>query len=133
MNAYLDGQYMDDIAIGAELPPVELSFPLNIDVFSHPQSETDHDSEEMDSTSYGEEDDVQDTSSYSLLSNSGQLPIIDEVNEFITDRAQHRLHQSLDQLKRETEESSSATYDPSVNESMESTVSPEETSTVTNI
>ncbi len=96
ISVYLDGQYMDEIAIGAAIPPVKLSFPINPDVVSPPQSETEAESEYMDSTSNGDEDFNQDTSSYNLLSISAQLPAIDEVKELSADPAQHRLQQRLD-------------------------------------
>ncbi len=108
---------MDDVAIGAAIPPFKLSFPTNPDVVSPPRSETDQDSEDMDSSVLVEEEQPLHTSSYSLLSNPTQLPIIDEVNELFADRAQQRLQQRLDQLKREAEESSTVTYDEPSGES----------------
>ncbi len=91
MSVYLDGEYMDDIAIGAAIPPVRLSFPVDPDVVSPPESETVQESEDMDSSIYGEDDHAQDTFSCSLLSNSAKIPMIDEVNELLANRAQQRL------------------------------------------
>ncbi len=133
ISVYLDGQYMDNIAIGAAIPPVKLSFHLDPDVASPPQSEAETEQEEMDSTSHGDEDNIQDTSSYSLLSNSGQRPINYEVNELLAGRAQYRLQQRLDQFKREAEESSTVTYDPSIKESLETATNQDVTPTITDI